>query len=82
MNVRYRDPVPLHQPVTVVGRIERDRRRWLLVRAEVRSSEGTVLSEADALFMRVSGDRQRELEELYRGVTLEDVDRSPEADPV
>jgi acyl-coenzyme A thioesterase PaaI-like protein len=81
INVRYRDPVALHQPVTVVGRIEKDRQRWLLVRAEVRSSEGAVLSEAEAIFMRVSGDRQLQLEEFYRGVTLEDVDKSPQADP-
>jgi acyl-coenzyme A thioesterase PaaI-like protein len=75
MNIRYRDPVPLHRPVTVVGRIEKDRRRWLLVCAEVCSAEGEVLAEADAIFMRVSGDRQRELEEVYRGMTLEDVAR-------
>ena len=81
INVRYRDPVPLHQPLTVVGRIDKDRRRWLLVRAEVRSSEGAVLSEADAIFMRVSGDRQRELEEIYRGVTMDDLDKAPQADP-
>jgi hypothetical protein len=43
------------------------------VRAEVRSAEGVVLSEADAIFMRVSGERQAELEEIYRDMTLEDV---------
>jgi acyl-coenzyme A thioesterase PaaI-like protein len=75
INIRYREPVPLFQPVTVVGIIERNRGRWILVRAEIRSSEGTVLSEADAIFMRVSGDRQHELEEIYRGMTLEDIAR-------
>jgi len=75
MNVRYREPVPLLQPLTVVGMIEKNRGRWILVRAEVRSSEGVVLSEADAIFMRVSGDRQVELEEIYRGMTFEDVAR-------
>ena len=73
INVRYRDPVPLLQPVTVVGMIEKNRGRWVTVRAEIRSSEGAVLSEADAIFMRVSGERQVELEEIYRGMTLEDV---------
>ena len=75
INVRYRDPVPLFQPVTVVGMIEKNRGRWVTVRAEIRSSTGAVLSEADAIFMRVSGDRQVELEEIYRGMTLEDVAR-------
>jgi acyl-coenzyme A thioesterase PaaI-like protein len=75
INVRYREPVPLYQPVTLVGIIEKNRGRWILVRAEIRSSEGAVLSEADAIFMRVSGDRQLELEEIYRGMTLEDIVR-------
>jgi acyl-coenzyme A thioesterase PaaI-like protein len=73
MNIRYRDLVPLHQPLTVIGRIEKDRRRWLLVKAEVQSAEGVVLSEADAIFMRVSGEQQRRLEEFYRGTTIDDV---------
>ena len=75
INVRYREPIPVSQPVTVVGLIEKNRRKWTLVRAEIRSLEGDVLSEADAIFMRVSGDRQLELEEIYRGMTLEDVAR-------
>ena len=53
--------------------IEKNRGRWVTVRAEVRSAEGAVLSEADAIFMRVSGERQLELEEIYRDMTLEDV---------
>ena len=73
INVRYREPVPLFETVTIVGMIERNRGRWVTVRAEVRSSEGAVLSEADAIFMRVSGERQIELEEVYRGMTLDDV---------
>jgi acyl-coenzyme A thioesterase PaaI-like protein len=73
INIRYREPVPLLQPVTVVGIIEKNRGRWVTVRAEIRSQEGAVLSEAEAIFMRVSGERQLELEEVYRGMTLEDV---------
>ena len=75
INVRYREPVPLYQPVTLVGIIEKNRGRWILVRAEIRNSEGAVLSEADAIFMRVSGDRQTELEEIYRGMTIEQITR-------
>jgi acyl-coenzyme A thioesterase PaaI-like protein len=77
IDVRYREPVPLFRPVTVVGIIQKNRGRWVLVRAEIRSSVGVVLSEADAIFMRVSGDRQHELEEIYRGMKLEDVARPP-----
>jgi acyl-coenzyme A thioesterase PaaI-like protein len=77
INVRYRDPVPLFDPVTIVGMIEKNRGRWVTVRAEIRSKQGAVLSEADAIFMRVSGERQRELEEIYRGMTVEDVAGPP-----
>jgi len=73
INIRYRDPVPLLQPVTVVGMIEKNRGRWVTVRAEIRSSKGAVLSEADAIFMRVSGERRVELEQIYRGMTLQDL---------
>ena len=73
INIRYRDPVPLFEPVTVVGMIEKNRGRWVTVRAEIRSSKGAVLTEADAIFMRVSGERQIELENIYRGMTLADI---------
>ena len=73
INIRYREPVPLTEPLTVIGKIEKDRRRWVTVHAEVRSAAGSVLSEADAIFMRVSGERQRQLEEVFRGMTFGDV---------
>jgi acyl-coenzyme A thioesterase PaaI-like protein len=65
MNVRFREPVPLYQPVTVSSAVEKDRRRWVVVRAEIRSAEGDILAEADGIFMRVSGERQRQFEEIY-----------------
>lgn len=77
MNVRFREPVPLLKTVTVSALIERDRRRWLVVKAEVRTPEGKVLAEADALFMRVSGERREELAEIYfRRATAEDYRRA------
>ncbi len=75
INVRYREPIPLFRPVTIIGLIEKNRGKWSLVRAEVRSQKEEVHAEADAIFMRVSGERQRELEDIYRGMTLEDVAR-------
>jgi len=65
VNVRFREPVPLSQPVIVSAAIEKNRRRWLTVRAEVRSREGEILAEAEGIFMRVSGERQRQLDEIY-----------------
>ena len=65
VNVRFREPVPLSQPVIVSAAIEKNRRRWLTVRAEVRSREGEILAEAEGIFMRVSGERHRQLDEIY-----------------
>ena len=65
VNVRFREPVPLSQPVIVSAAIEKNRRRWLTVRAEVRSREGEILAEAEGIFMRVSGERQRQLDDIY-----------------
>jgi acyl-coenzyme A thioesterase PaaI-like protein len=72
VNVRFREPVPLSQPVTVSAVIENDRRRWVTVKAEVRSQEGNVLAEAEGIFMRVSGERQRQLDDIYLPVYTRD----------
>jgi hypothetical protein len=66
MNIRYREPVPCCTGRGGVG--DRDRRSWLTVRAEVRSRERKVLAEAESIFMRVSGERLRQLEEIYAPV--------------
>ncbi len=68
MRVRFREPVPLFQPVTVTAAIEKDRRSWLTVKSEVRSATGGILAEAESIFLRVSGERQRQLEEIYLGL--------------
>jgi len=80
INIRYREGVPLFQPVTVIGRIDNDRRRWLLVKAEVRSADDVVLAEADAIFMRVSGERQRQLEDIYHGMIVGETAAAGKAD--
>lgn len=63
MTMRFRRPVPLQQPLTVAGWVTRDRGRTLEMRAEVRDGAGTLLAEADGLFVRVG---EREGEEMRR----------------
>jgi acyl-coenzyme A thioesterase PaaI-like protein len=63
--MRFRQPVPLGEPVVVSGWVTRDRGRFLEVRAELRSASDAVLAEAEGVFMRVSGQRAEELRQLY-----------------
>ena len=47
MEVKYRRPTPLGQPLTVVGRLVKQRGRLALAHAELRLADGTVTAEAD-----------------------------------
>jgi acyl-coenzyme A thioesterase PaaI-like protein len=65
MEVKFRQPLPLHQKATVSGEVMRNRGRWLEVRGEIRSEEGRLMAESYGLFMRLPEERVRELEETY-----------------
>jgi len=65
MEVKFRQPLPLHQKATVWGEVIRNRGRWLEVRGEICSEEGKLMAESYGLFMRLSEERVRELEETY-----------------
>lgn len=65
MEVKFRQPLPLHQRATVSGEVIRNRGRWLEVRGEIRSEEGRLLAESYGLFMRLPEEKVRELKETY-----------------
>jgi len=65
MEVKFRQPLPLHQKATVSGEVIRNRGRWLEVRGEIRSEEGRLMAESYGLFMRLPEERVRELEGTY-----------------
>ena len=65
MEVRYRQPLPLDGRAIVSGEVVRNRGRWLEVHGEVRSAEGRLVAESDALFMRLPKEKVAELERLY-----------------
>jgi len=65
MEVKYRQPLPLHQKATVSGEIIRNRGQWLEMRGEIRSEEGRLMAESYGLFMRLPEEKVRELEETY-----------------
>jgi acyl-coenzyme A thioesterase PaaI-like protein len=65
MEVKYRQPLPLHQKATVSGEVIRNRGHWLEMRGEIRSEEGRLMAESYGLFMRLPEEKVRELEETY-----------------
>lgn len=67
MELRFRRPVPVGEPVRVVAQIVRDRGRLVETRGEIRDQAGVVLAEATGTFMRVSEAQQQEWEAIYFG---------------
>ncbi len=68
MEMRFRDSVPLLEPLVVRGSVIRSRRRLVNARAELRHRDGRLLVEAEGAFLRVPESRQEELAEAYRRV--------------
>lgn len=67
MEIQFREPVPVNEPLIVVGRVERDRRRAIETSGELLSDDGRRLASSRGIFVRVSADQQREWEDTYLG---------------
>jgi acyl-CoA thioesterase FadM len=63
MEVKFRQPLPLHQKAMVSGEVIRNRGRWLEVRGEIRNESGRLMAESYGLFMRLPEEKARELKE-------------------
>jgi uncharacterized protein (TIGR00369 family) len=55
--VRYRRPVPIHQPLKIIAWLVRDRGRYATANSEIRLVDGTVAAEAEGTLAEVPGDR-------------------------
>jgi acyl-CoA thioesterase FadM len=64
MELRYRHPVPIGQPIRVVGWTTRNRGRTLEAQGEVRLADGTVAVEAKGIFVEIPEGRRQEMESL------------------
>jgi acyl-coenzyme A thioesterase PaaI-like protein len=64
MELRYRHPVPVGQPVRITGWTTRVRGRLLEAKGQVQLQDGTVAVEADALYVEIPEERRREVESL------------------
>jgi uncharacterized protein (TIGR00369 family) len=62
LDIRYRRPTPVGEPLQVVGRLLKRRGRLAVAQAEIRLADGTVTAEAEVTLadlpeaMRVDGD--------------------------
>jgi uncharacterized protein (TIGR00369 family) len=66
MNVNFRLPVPVGEELRIVGEVTRDRGRLIETHGTVaRGTDGEVLAEAEATFLRMPETRRRELEQRY-----------------
>ncbi|TCL36228.1 acyl-CoA thioesterase FadM [Anaerospora hongkongensis] len=56
LEVRYRQPTPIEQPLTVVGWITRERGKLYELAGEIRLADGTVTADGKATVVLVQGE--------------------------
>ncbi|HEY8173504.1 MAG TPA: PaaI family thioesterase [Dehalococcoidia bacterium] len=66
LNIRFRRPVPLDNPLRIEAWIVNDRSRLIELRAEMRDTAGLLLAEADGSFMKLDGSMSAEMSGLAR----------------
>ena len=66
LTTRYRKPIPIGEATTAIGTIVRDRGRGIEMRGELRrDSDGALLADATATFIRVPESQAREWNDRY-----------------
>ena len=65
LEVKYRRPMPLDEPLEVTAEVVRDRGSWLEAEAQIRLVGGPLIAEGKAVFMRLPPDRAREMQDFY-----------------
>ena len=62
LEIRYRQPAPIDQPITFVGMIARDRGKAMELEGFAQLPDGTVVAEGRGVYMRVSDELRQKLE--------------------
>ena len=65
LEVKYRRPLPLGEPLEVSAEVVRDRGRWLEAQGRLRVAGGPLLAEGKALFMRLPPEEARRMERFF-----------------
>ena len=63
MEIRYKQMIPLGQPLTVVGETVRETHRLLEAKGELRLADGTVAATATAAYLPVPEEKLEGMEE-------------------
>ncbi len=58
MEIRYRNPIPVGEPLTVIAELTRVSKRVVEAQGELRLSDGRVGAEADAVYVRLPEERK------------------------
>lgn len=63
LTVRYKKPVPIGEPLHILGEVVKSSARVLHGRGEIRAvRDNIVLAEAEGVYVRISEERRREVE--------------------
>ncbi len=66
LNVRFRKPIAIDQPLHIEAWVVRDRARLIEARAEVRDANGVLLAEGEGTLMAIDAGMASEMSELAR----------------
>ncbi len=56
IDLRYRKPVPVETPLTLIGRLVRDRGRLVEAHSEIRLPDGSLAAEADITLVKIPSE--------------------------
>lgn len=54
LEVKFRNPVPIGEPLRILGEMVEERPRRCAIKASVQNAEGKVLAEANSIFIKVN----------------------------
>ncbi len=80
LKVRFRRPVPLGQPITVIGELVSLRSRIMEGKGEIRLADGTVAATAEATYVRLAEEKIAQFREEL-GFWQVVPDEAPGTDP-
>ena len=66
LEVRYRKPIPIGEPLTIMGEVVRDRGRVVETRGEIRLSDGSLAAQAKGIYIQISQEMRERMERELR----------------
>jgi acyl-CoA thioesterase FadM len=66
LEIKYRRPLPIGEPLVVSAQVVRDRGRWLEAEGSLRAAAGgPPIAQGKAIFVRLPQDDARRMQEFY-----------------